>query len=273
MALRGALLAAMCLSISACSIFGPGEDDYALIEEEPADRLYNEALALLQDGAYRDAAEKFEEVDRVHPYSDWARRSLLMSAYSNFESGRYSETVRSAQRYVTLYPGSEDAAYAQYLIGESHFRRIAQVSRDQEHSEKAQAAFRELVEKYPESEYAVAAREKLTVSRDQVAGKEMEVGRFYLGQRKYLAAINRFRTVVTDHQETRHVEEALHRLTESYYALGLVSEAQTAAAVLGHNFPDSQWYQDSYSLLQRGGYQPQEAEGSWMSRLFRGRAA
>ncbi len=273
-ALRGALIAVMCVSVGACSLFNRGNDDeFEIIEEEPADRLYNEGLALLGSGSYGRAAEKFEEVDRVHPYSEWARRSLLMSAYSHFEAGRYESAIGAAERYVNLHPGSEDAAYAQYLIGESHYRQIPQVSRDQERSEKAQAAYRALIERYPDSEYAVAAREKLNVSRDQVAGKEMEVGRYYLGQRQYLAAVNRFRTVVTDHQETRHVEEALHRLTESYYALGLVSEAQTAAAVLGHNFPDSQWYHDSYRLLQRGGYEPEESEGSWISRVFRGQAA
>jgi outer membrane protein assembly factor BamD len=273
-ALRGAFIALLGLSIAACSLFNRGNDDeFAVIEEEPADRLYNEGLALVGQGSYRAAAEKFEEIDRVHPYSDWARRSLIMSAYAHFESARYSEAIRAAQRYITLHPGSSDAAYAQYLIAESHYRQIPQVSRDQEQSERAAIAFRELIEKYPDSEYAVAARDKLDVSRDQVAGKEMEVGRYYLGQRRYLAAINRFRNVVTDHQETRHVEEALHRLTEAYYALGLVSEAQTAAAVLGHNFPDSEWYQDSHTLLQRGGYSPQESEGSWISRLFRGRAA
>jgi outer membrane protein assembly factor BamD len=273
-AMRGALVALLCLSLGACGLLNRGDDEeFAIINEEPADQLYNEGLALLNEGSFRAAAEKFEEVDRVHPYSDWARRSLLMSAYVHFERGNYSEAIRSGQRYVTLYPGSEDAAYAQYLVAESHYRQIPQVSRDQEESERAMAAFRELVEKYPDSEYALDAREKLSVSRDQLAGKEMEVGRYYLAQRRYTAAINRFRTVVEQHQQTRHVEEALHRLTESYYALGLVSEAQTAAAVLGHNFPNSQWYRDSYTLLDRGGYEPHESEGSWISRLFRGRSA
>lgn len=273
-ALRSALVAVMCISVSACTLFNRDNDEeFEIVEEEPADRLYNEGLALLGGGSYGRAAEKFEEVDRVHPYSEWARRSLLMSAYAHFEAGRYTSAIGAAERYVNLHPGSEDAAYAQYLIGESHYRQIPQVSRDQQHSQQAQAAFRALIESYPDSEYAVAAREKLNVSRDQLAGKEMEVGRYYLGQRRYLAAVNRFRTVVSDHQETRHVEEALHRLTEAYYALGLVSEAQTAAAVLGHNFPDSDWYQDSYRLLQRGGYEPEESEGSWISRVFRGRTA
>lgn len=266
---RSAIIAVLCLATGACTLWNKGEDEFAVIEEEPADRLYNEGLALLNERSFGEAAKKFDEVDQVHPYSDWARRSLLMSAYANFESGRYSEAIRAAQRYVTLYPASEDAAYAQYMIGESYYRQIPSVGRDQGHSEKATVAFRELVEKYPNSEYAIQASSKLDVSRDQIAGKEMEVGRYYLGQRKYLAAINRFRSVVSDHQTTRHVEEALHRLTESYYALGLVSEAQTAAAVLGHNYPDSQWYKDSFTLLQEGGYSPEENRGSWISRVFR----
>ncbi len=254
------MLALVCMT-AACNPWNKDESEFAVINEEPADKLYNEGLALLSDGSYSAAVEKFEEVDRTHPYSEWARKSLIMSAYANFEAGRYSDTIRSAQRFVTLYPGSEDAAYAQFLIGESHYRQIPQVARDQRESERASVAFRELIERYPDSEYAVQARQKLDVPRDQMAGKEMEVGRYYLGQRRYLAAINRFRAVVENHQTTRHVEEALHRLTEFYYALGLVSEAQTAAAVLGHNFPDSQWYRDSFALLQQGGYSPQENPG------------
>ena len=266
---RVALVAGVAATAGACTMFGGGGEEFAVINEDPADQLYNEGLALLNDGSYGKAVEKFEEVDRIHPYSDWARKSLLMSAYANFEDGNYTDSVAAARRYVTLYPGSEDAAYAQYLVGESYYRQIADVGRDQGRSEKASTAFRELLEKYPESEYAVEARAKLDVSRDQLAGKEMEVGRYYLGQHKYLAAINRFRNVVTDYQTTRHVEEALLRLTEAYYALGIISEAQTAAAILGYNYPDSQWYQDAYALLQQGGYEPQENESSWISRVWR----
>lgn len=266
--LRALLLAGMAGSLAACNTFGGG-DEFAVIEEDPADQLYNEGLALLENGSYKEAVKKFEEVDRVHPYSEWARKSLLMSAYANFEARDYTSTIASAKRYVTLHPGSEDAAYAQYLIGESYYRQLSDVGRDQERSEKASTAFRELLEKYPNSEYAAIARDKLDVSRDQLAGKEMEVGRYYLGQKQYLAAINRFRTVVTEYQTTRHVEEALLRLTEAYYALGIISEAQTAAAILGYNYPDSEWYRDAYALLQEGGYQPKENQGSWISRVWK----
>lgn len=265
--LRALAIAVACVSVGACGMLNDDEE-LELVQEEPADELYNEGLTLLNNGSYSRAAEKFEEVDRTHPYSDWARRSLLMNAYANFEARNYQETINAAERYVSLYPGSEDAAYAQYLVAESHFRQIQEVTRDQEQSDKATVAYRALLENYPDSEYALTARERLDVSRDQLAGKEMEVGRYYLGKRNYLAAINRFRTVVTDYQTTRHVEEALLRLTEAYYALGVISEAQTAAAILGHNYPDSEWYRDAHALLQRGGYEPEQSSGSWMSRVF-----
>lgn len=268
--MRFATLVAVGLSLAACnSLFSKDEEEFAVIQEEPAENLYNEGLILANGGSFSQAAKKFDEVERIHPYSEWARKSLIMSAYTNYESKRYQEAITSAQRYVTLYPGSPDAAYAQYLIAESYYNQIADVGRDQGRSEKAAVAYRELIEKYPESEYAVQARGKLEVARDQLAGKEMEVGRFYLSKRQYLAAINRFKTVVSDYQTTRHVEEALLRLTESYYSLGLISEAQTAAAILGHNYPDSVWYKDAYSLLSSGGYEPQENRESWLSRTFR----
>ncbi len=264
------LLAGVSASLGGCNTFGlgGGGDEYVDVKEDPADQLYNEGLVLLNEGAYGDAVKKFEELDRTHPYSDWARKSLLMSAYANFQAEKYSDTITAAKRYVTLYPGSEDAAYAQYLVGESYYRQISDVGRDQGRSEKATTAFRELLEKYPNSEYAAQARDKLDVSRDQLAGKEMEVGRYYLGKHQYLAAINRFKTVVTEYQTTRHVEEALERLTEAYYALGIISEAQTAAAILGYNYPDSQWYKDAYALLKEGGYEPRENKSSWISRAW-----
>ena len=261
-----ALLLAGCLS-------GGGTTSTAEVEVEPPDLLYNEGLALMNAGDTAEAAARFEAIDQQHPYSEYARRSLLMSAYINFRNGRYTETVNDAQRYVTLYPAEEEAAYAQYLIGESYFRQIPDVTRDQELSQNAIDAMSEVVTKYPQSEYAEDARRKIEMARDQIAGKEMQVGRYYLERREYLAAVNRFKNVVSNYQTTRHVEEALHRLTESYLALGIVPEAQTAAAVLGHNFPDSPWYQDSFALLNQGGLQPQENEGSWMSRAFRGGAS
>jgi outer membrane protein assembly factor BamD len=237
--------------------------------EEPADKLYNEGLFLMNDKKDpKSASKKFEEVDRQHPYSDWARKSLLMSAYAFYNAQDYDSCIGAATRYVTLHPGSPDAAYAQYLIAASHYDQIQDISRDQGRTEKAIAALEEVIRKYPTSEYAVSAKTKLEGARDQLAGREMSVGRYYLKKHDYIAAINRFKTVVTQYQTTRHVEEALARLTEAYMAIGIVSEAQTAAAVLGHNFPDSRWYQDAYNLVRSGGLEPSENRGSYISRAF-----
>src|SRR5271169_673908 len=218
------------------------------------------------------ASKTFEEVDRQHPYSDWARKSQLMSASAFYTSGDYDSCIGAATRYVTLHPGSPDAAYAQYLIAASHYDQIPDTSRDQGRTEKAIAALDEVVRKYPTSEYANAAKAKLEAARDQLAGKEMSIGRYYMDRHDYAAAINRFKTVVTQYQTTRHVEEALARLTEAYMAIGIVGEAQTAAAVLGHNFPDSPWYKDAYKLVQSGGTEPRENKDSWMSKLFQGKS-
>jgi len=238
--------------------------------DEAADRLYNEGLYLLNvRHDAKEAAKKFEEVDRQHPYSEWARKSLIMTAYSYYQSGSYDECIGAAQRYITLHPGSSDAAYAQYLIGASNFEEIPDITRDQARTEKALAALAEVIRKYPNSEYAVSAKQKIEVARDQLAGKEMEIGRYYLEKKDYTGAINRFKVVVTRYQTTRHVEEALMRLTEAYMALGIVDEAQTAAAVLGHNFPDSVWYKHAYSLLKGGGREPAENTGSWISKAFK----
>src|SRR3569623_2176379 len=215
------------------------------------------------------ASKKFEEVDRQHPYSEWARKSLLMAAYSFYNAGDYDSCIGAATRYVTLHPGSPDAAYAQYLIAASHYDQIPDISRDQARTEKAIAALEEVVRKYPNSEYATSAKAKIEGARDQLAGKEMNTGRYYAQKRDYTAAINRYKTVVTQYQTTRHVEEALYRLTEAYMSIGIVGEAQTAAAVLGHNFPDCKWYKDAYNLVKSGGVEPSENKGSYISKAFR----
>jgi outer membrane protein assembly factor BamD len=256
----------LAVALAGCSLF----DTDKVVPDEPADKLYNEGLFLLnQKKDPKEAAKKFEEVDRQHPYSEWARKSLIMSAYAYYEAGAYEESVTAARRYITLHPGSPDAAYAYFLIGSSNFDQIAEVSRDQERTEKAVAALDEVVRKYPNTEYAVAAKRKIEVARDQLAGKEMDIGRWYMQRRDYTGAINRFKVVVTRYQTTRHVEEALLRLTEAYLTLGIVDEAQTSAAVLGHNFPDSRWYKDAYNLVQTKGLQPSENKGSWISRAFK----
>jgi outer membrane protein assembly factor BamD len=272
---RVAALLATSLPLGACStvsgwwdsILGKKDDTFV---DQPADKLYNEGLYLLNDKhESTDAAKRFEEVDRQHPYSDWARKSLLMSAYAYYEARDYDSCIGAASRYITLHPGSPDAAYAQYLIAVSNFDQIPDITRDQGRTEKAISALEEVVRKYPNSEYATNARRKLDSARDQLAGKEMLVGRYYMEKRDFTGAINRFKTVVTQYQTTRHVEEALERLTEAYMALGINGEAQTAAAVLGHNFPDSKWYQDAYQLVKSNGLEPAENEGSWISRAFK----
>ena len=263
---RLAAAALVVVSLGACSLF----DKETVIPDEPADKLYNEGLYLLNSKKDpKAAAKKFEEVDRQHPYSDWARKSLIMAAFAYYDAGAYDDCINSARRYVTLHPGSPDAAYAQFLIGSSYFDQIPEISRDQERTEKAVQTLEEVARKYPDSEYAVAAKRKIEIARDQLAGKEMDIGRQLLNSRNYAGAINRFKVVVTRFQRTRHVEEALLRLTEAYMALGIVEEAQTSAAVLGHNFPDSRWYKDAYALMQSRGLQPNENKGSWISQAFK----
>lgn len=239
-------------------------------EEAPADQLYNEGLVLMNAGDYRTAMVKFEEVDRLHPHTNLGRKSQVMLAFASYSRGNYDDAINTARRFITLYPNHPDAPYAQYIIANSYYKQIPDVTRDQVETQKALKAYETLIEKYPDSEYAEDARNKIQVTQDQLAGKEMEIGRFYLERDDNLAAINRFRVVVEDYQTTRHVEEALFRLTESYYALGLTQEAQTAAAVLGHNFPESRWYKDAYALLQTGGFSPEESKSSWISRAFKG---
>jgi outer membrane protein assembly factor BamD len=264
---RVAAVMLLAVSLGACSsLFGKDETP----PDEPADRLYNEGLYLLnQKKDPKEAVKKFEEVDRQHPYSEWARKALIMSSYAYYQAGEYDDSVTAAKRYVSLHPGSADAAYAQYLIGASYFDQIPDITRDQARTDKALAALDEVARKYPSSEYAVSAKQKMAIANDQLAGKEMLIGRYYLEKKDYTGAINRFKVVVTKYQTTRHVEEALMRLSEAYMALGIVEEAQTAAAVLGHNFPDSEWYSHAYSLVKSGGGEPSENKGSWISRAFK----
>jgi outer membrane protein assembly factor BamD len=257
---------ALALPLAGCA----SDDKNFVAADEPADKLYNEGLTLLNKREFSDAAKKFEEVDRQHPYSDWARKSLLMSAFAYYSEQKHDETINAARRYVSLHPGSPDAAYAQYLIASAFFDRIPDISRDQQATERAMRALEEVVRKYPDTEYAEGARRKLEIARDQLAGKEMMIGRYYMEQRNFTGAINRYKTVVTQYQTTRHVEEALMRLTESYMALGVVNEAQTAAAVLGHNFPSSSWYREAYKLVETNGNPPQENKNSWISQAFGG---
>jgi outer membrane protein assembly factor BamD len=260
LALGAALLASGCSNTDA---------DDLKVDNTPPDQLYNDGLAAMQKGQTTDAIKKFEDVDRLHPYSDLARKAILLEAYNNFQKNAFTDAISAAKRFITIYPQSEEVPYAYYLIAESYYKQMLDVARDQDMTQKALDAYNDLLTKYPTSKYADDARQKAEAVRDQLAGKEMDIGRFYLQKREFLAAINRFRVVIAKYQTTRHVEEALARLVECYYSLGVVPEAQTAAAVLGHNFPDSKWYKDSYELLKSGGYSPQEDQNSWISKAFK----
>lgn len=264
-ALCAALLSG-CASTSLSSIFAEGDD--APKKEKSAGQLYREGDALLGEGEWKKAAEKFEEVDKNYPYSPEARRAIVMSAYANWKQGDHPKAVSAARRYLTLHPGTDEAPLAQHIIASSYFERINSPDRDQSDTEKALDELEILVRRYPDSRYAPQARNRIKIARDLLAAKEMQVGRYYLEEGNYIAAINRFRTVVEKYQRTKHVKEALSRLTEAYMALGIRSEAQTAAAILGHNYPESQWYKDAYALLKSDGLEPREDSGSWISRQW-----
>jgi outer membrane protein assembly factor BamD len=267
---RLAVIVVAGVMLSACAglnLFSTKDDQ---LPDEPADKLYNNGVFLLnEEKSYKEAAKKFEEVDRQHPYSEWARKALIMSAYAYYAGRQYDEAIAAAKRYISLHPGSSEAPYAQYLIGSSYFDQIPDITRDQTRTERAMASLEEVTRKYPNSEYAQSARRKIEIGRDNLAAKEMEVGRVNQNKKNFIGAINRFKVVVTQYQTTRHVEEALMRLTECYMALGIIAEAQTAAAVLGHNFPDSPWYQDAYALVKNAGGEPKQQEGHWITKAFK----
>lgn len=235
-------------------------------ETDPPEVLYNQGLANLNAGKTTEAGRKFDAIDRQHPFSEYARKALVMNAFVAYRNGQYQDAINSTNRYLNLYPQSEDAAYAQYIQGLAYTKQIPSVTQDQKPAQRAIDAMQVVVDKYPDSEYVDDAQSKIRFARDQLAGKEMQVGRYYLERKEYLAAISRFRVVVEQYPNTNQVEEALARLVEGYFAMGVTAEAQTAAAVLGHNYPDSQWYADSYKLLQSGGLEPRESGTSWIAR-------
>jgi outer membrane protein assembly factor BamD len=257
-ALLGVLLLAGCA--------GKKKDD--IVPEKPVDVLYNHAQDLMQQENYRDAAKAFEEVDREHPYSEWATRAEMMTAYAYYMSNQYDDAITAAKRYIELHPGNKDVPYAYYIVGICYYEQISDIGRDQELTHKAMDAFNELVRRFPDSDYARDAKLKLDLATDHLAGKEMEIGRYYENRKDWVAAINRFRNVVEHYQTTTHVPEALERLVECYLALGQPEEAQSAAAVLGYNFPGSDWYKRSYALLEGRNLAPQRGNRSWLSRLF-----
>lgn len=252
--------------LSACS--SDKEDTYVAQDVEA---LYNYASTMMERGNYKFSAVYFDEVERQHPYSPWARRAMLMSAYSYYRSSDYEEAILSAERFLTLHPGNTSAPYAHYLIANSYYAQISDVGRDQKATQQALTALHEVVVRYPNSDYARDAQLKIEMTRDHLAGKELDVGRFYQDHGQYLAAIGRFRKVVENYQTTSQTPEALHRLVETYLSIGLKDEAQQVAAVLGYNYPESKWYGYSYTLLTGQDLTPQmpkEGGEGWMSRLF-----
>ncbi|MCA0199819.1 MAG: outer membrane protein assembly factor BamD [Proteobacteria bacterium] len=234
--LTGALL-------SACS------DKELAYREQSVYEIYSQAVVHLENGRYEQAAQFFDEVERQHPYSVWATKAKLMSAYSYYHDGKYDESVTRLDRFIQVHPGNRDIAYAYYLKSLNYYEQIADVRRDQEYTVKALDALQDVVTRFPATPYGRDARLKLDLTRDHLAGKEMMIGRFYLNNRYFFAAINRFKNVVNNYSTTSHVPEALFRLTEAFTALGLKEEAQKSAAVLGYNFPQDQWYSDAYALM------------------------
>lgn len=249
-------------------MLGCSGDDEISYDEREVEHIYNVALNLLQNRKYAEAAQEFDEVERQHPYSKWAKKAILMGSYAHYMGVEYGNAIVAAKRFITLYPGNKDAAYAYYLVAISYYDQIVDVGRDQRATELALNGLQEILRRYPNSEYAKDAKLKYDLTRDHLAGKEMEIGRWYLFQREYIAAANRFKEVIQEYQTTSHVAEALERLAEIYMALGIQAEAQTAAAILGHNFPGSKWYEDAYVLLQSSGLEPRDDSGTWLSQTW-----
>jgi len=266
-----ALLIACVVLLAACA----GNKPVISNKEEPAEILYNRAMNLLTRGEGIDATHVFNEVERQHPYSIWASKAILMSSYTYYGMNRYTEALVGLDRFIRLHPGSRDYSYAFYLKALCYYEQIADVQRDQGITREAMKALQEVIRRFPKSKFARDAQLKYDLTQDQLAGQEMAVGRWYQGSGLFIAAINRFKTVIEKYQTTAHIPEALHRLTESYLALGIKDEAQKTAAVLGHNFPGSAWYQDSYVLMT--GIKPQREEAnssvprrSWLGRAWNG---
>jgi outer membrane protein assembly factor BamD len=257
---RPIILAVVCLlalTLGACTEKKP---EYV---ERPVDQLYNDALDAMVGRDYDAATQRFDEVERQHPYSNWANRAQLMAAYSYYLQNKYDDAIVALDRFIQLHPTNKDVAYAYYLKGLCYYEQISDVARDQKMTELALATLDELVKRFPNSKYARDAKLKIDLTYDHLAGKEMEIGRYYHNKGHYLAAINRFRSVVNQYQTTTHVPEALHRLTEAYMALGVPEEARKTAAVLGHNFPGSEWYIDSYELVEDKKVRPPQLEKPW----------
>jgi len=252
------------LGLSACGT-SPDKDTYV---ERPVEQLYNEAVSLLEQQQYKDAAKAFDEVERQHPYSVWATKAQLMAAYSHYEDNGYDEAIIALDRFIQLHPGNRDIAYAYYLKGICYYEQIADVRRDQEITGRAVESLREIANRFPNTKYARDARFKIDLARDHMAGKQMSVGRFYLKEKHYLAALNRFKAVVADFEQTTHVPEALYRIVEINMILGLETEAKKVAAVLGYNYPGGDWYVDAYQLITGEQIRDPAEDTAWYDSLI-----
>lgn len=268
LALAASLSLSGCESISDMFSGKKGDDADANYVERPVAQIYKDAWSAVDQGNWSDAAKQFAEVERQHPYSIWARRAMLMSAFSYYQANKYTETIAAADQYIQLHPGSKEVSYAFYLKAISLYEQIVDIGRDQSNTELALVALQDVVQRFPDTDYARDATLKMDLTLDHLAGKEMAVGRYYLRQGNYIGAINRFRVVVEQYQRTSQIAEALERLTEAYYALGIYNEAKTAAAVLGANYPGSVWYQSSYDLLTSNNMRPSMEKGSWIGKAF-----
>ncbi len=262
-----AIAAASTLALSACGDSATDDKDAKYVER-PVEQIYADAWKRIDSRDWENAAKQFDEVERQHPYSAWARRAMLMSAFCYYQANKYTDATNTADQYIQLHPGSKEVGYAFYLKAMSQYEQIVDVGRDQSNTEQALTALQDVVQRFPNSEYARDASLKIDLTLDHMAGKEMEVGRYYLYRKDYIGAINRFKFVVARYQKTSQIAEALERLTEAYYAMGIYNEAKTAAAVLGANYPGSPWYQDAYNLLQEHNMRPEIDKGSWLSRQF-----
>ena len=273
---RKAVIAAVVVAAALSGCAGKSKKPQLAYQERPVDLLYATGAQRLDQGRWSEAVDYFEEVERQHPYSEWSRRAILMQAYAYYSGNQYEEAVAAADRFIQLYPGSPSAAYAYYLKSICYFEQIVDVGRDQGATLQALAALRDVSLRYPESDYARDARVKIDMVNDQLAGKEMAVGRWYLRNNQPLAAVGRFRTVVDRYQTTSHTPEALYRLVEAYLTLGLTDEAERNGAVLGHNYANDRWYADAYGLLTDRGLQPDVAPGKgekkegWLGRIIPG---
>lgn len=241
----------------------------AILNSDPPEKMYADADSLMSRGKFEDAAKKFEDLDRSHPYSPEARRAIVLAAFAYYKAGKTPEAIASAERYTVMHPGTKDAPLAHHIIASAYFDDIRGADRDQTATKKALEQLKILKTRYPDSTYAKDADNRIRLAEDNLAASEMTVGRYYMKEKNYVAAINRFKTVVSDYQTTAHVEEALMRLTECYMSLGVTNEAQTAVAVLGHNFPDSKWYRDAYALLKSDGLAPNQDSDSWISKAWK----